>query len=250
MGEKTLSSTTLNLRFMQNARRAQQLPQTEPEQAHVKDDAEWEVSPEIREAWGHSAYRGEKAVSYETSYLPFIFPSLHDTHAADGPSSLSPSNTLRPRGRRAFDKRGEEITKEASSPTTDSAPPKNIDQEATEQTKKSRPHSISSTGMASLTARQSKKYNKDPSKTAKNIIFDMTGVGTDLRQSSSMQGTAFLRPSGVDGPADPAKTSNPTKTAPQPSTGATNSPIPKVKRSRMAGEADKPKKKTKLTLIE
>ena len=52
------------------------------------------------------------SVTYETSYLPFLFPSLHDTPAADGPSSLSPSNTLRPRGRRAFNKRGEEITQE------------------------------------------------------------------------------------------------------------------------------------------
>lgn len=61
MVEKTLSSGTLNLRFMQNARRAQQLPPVDPEQARVKDDAEWEVSPEIREAWGPSAYRSEKA---------------------------------------------------------------------------------------------------------------------------------------------------------------------------------------------
>lgn len=52
------------------------------------------------------------SVTYETSYLPFLFPSLHDTPAADGPSSLSPSNTLRPRGRRVFNKRGEEITQE------------------------------------------------------------------------------------------------------------------------------------------
>ncbi|KAF8550651.1 hypothetical protein OG21DRAFT_1513734 [Imleria badia] len=61
MVEKTLSSGTLNLRFMQNAQRAQQLPRVEHEQAHVKDDAEWEVSPEIREAWGLGAYRDEKA---------------------------------------------------------------------------------------------------------------------------------------------------------------------------------------------
>lgn len=52
------------------------------------------------------------SVTYEMSYLPFLFPSLHDTPAADGSSSLSPSNTLRPRGRRVFNKRGEEITQE------------------------------------------------------------------------------------------------------------------------------------------
>ena len=52
------------------------------------------------------------SVTYETSYLPFLFPSLHDTPAADGPSSLSPSTALRPRGRRVFNKRGEEISPE------------------------------------------------------------------------------------------------------------------------------------------
>lgn len=52
------------------------------------------------------------SVTYETSYLPFLFPSLHDTPAAGSLSSLSPPNTLRPRGRRAFNKRGEEITQE------------------------------------------------------------------------------------------------------------------------------------------
>jgi hypothetical protein len=50
---KTLSTGTLNLRFMQNARRAQQLD-VELEKAHVKDDAEWEVAPDIRKAWGNS----------------------------------------------------------------------------------------------------------------------------------------------------------------------------------------------------
>jgi hypothetical protein len=52
--QKTLSTGTLNLRFMQNARRAQQLSgvDVELEKAHVKDEAEWEVSPEIRKAWG------------------------------------------------------------------------------------------------------------------------------------------------------------------------------------------------------
>jgi len=51
----TLSSGTLNLRFMQNARRAQQLSGVELEKAHVKDDAEWEVSPDVRKAWGMAA---------------------------------------------------------------------------------------------------------------------------------------------------------------------------------------------------
>lgn len=51
MSRKTLSSGTLGLKFMQNAR-AKQLAHVEAEQAHVRDDAEWEVSKEIREGWG------------------------------------------------------------------------------------------------------------------------------------------------------------------------------------------------------
>jgi hypothetical protein len=52
MAGKTLSNGTLNLRFMQNAARAKQLATAELEQAKVKDEAEWEVSKEVREAWG------------------------------------------------------------------------------------------------------------------------------------------------------------------------------------------------------
>lgn len=52
---KTLSNGTLSLRFMQNASRAKQQAAIDLERAKVKDDAEWEVSPEIREAWGLSS---------------------------------------------------------------------------------------------------------------------------------------------------------------------------------------------------
>ena len=51
----TLSTGTLNLRFMRNAQRTQQLSGVQLEKAHVKDDAEWEVAPEIRNAWGLAA---------------------------------------------------------------------------------------------------------------------------------------------------------------------------------------------------
>lgn len=52
MSGKTLSTGTLSLRFMQNAHRAKQLAEVEAEQAQVKDEAEWEVAKEVREAWG------------------------------------------------------------------------------------------------------------------------------------------------------------------------------------------------------
>jgi len=72
MSEKTLSTGTLSLRFMQNAYRAKQLAQVEAEQAQVKDEAEWEVSKEVREAWGKSN-EAERCIIYEPSYMPFVF---------------------------------------------------------------------------------------------------------------------------------------------------------------------------------
>lgn len=57
---KSLSNGTLSLRFMQNALRSKQQAAVELERAKVKDDAEWEVSKEIREAWGlQSDTRGQ-----------------------------------------------------------------------------------------------------------------------------------------------------------------------------------------------
>ena len=49
---RALSNGTLSLRFMQNALRAKQQGLSDLERAKVKDEAEWEVSKEIREAWG------------------------------------------------------------------------------------------------------------------------------------------------------------------------------------------------------
>lgn len=49
---KTLSAGTLNLKFMQNAIRSQQIQAVELPKAQVKDEGEWEVSREVREAWG------------------------------------------------------------------------------------------------------------------------------------------------------------------------------------------------------
>ena len=50
--QKTLSNSTLSLRFMQNAHRMKQQATVQAAQAKVKDDAEWEVPKHVREAWG------------------------------------------------------------------------------------------------------------------------------------------------------------------------------------------------------
>jgi len=52
MAAKTLSTSTLSLKFMQNAHRAKNLAAVQLERAEVKDDGEWEVAKEIRDAWG------------------------------------------------------------------------------------------------------------------------------------------------------------------------------------------------------
>lgn len=61
MTGKTLSNGTLSLRFMQNAQRAKQEQTVELRRAKVNDEAEWEVSREIKEAWGLSSDSGQNA---------------------------------------------------------------------------------------------------------------------------------------------------------------------------------------------
>lgn len=52
MMSKSISKNTMGLRFMQKAMRAKQEAEVEIEQKKVKDEAEWEVSQEVRDAWG------------------------------------------------------------------------------------------------------------------------------------------------------------------------------------------------------
>jgi hypothetical protein len=54
MSGKALSTGTLSLRFMQNAHRAKHQVEVEPEKGKnpVKDDEEWEITREMREASG------------------------------------------------------------------------------------------------------------------------------------------------------------------------------------------------------
>jgi hypothetical protein len=48
-----ISKGTLNLRFMQNARRAEQELEIESvETVGTKDESHWEVAKEVRDMWG------------------------------------------------------------------------------------------------------------------------------------------------------------------------------------------------------
>ncbi|KAH7924197.1 hypothetical protein BV22DRAFT_1013858 [Leucogyrophana mollusca] len=257
MVEKTLSTGTMNLRFMQNARRAQQLAQVEVEKAHVKDDAEWEVAKDIREAWGlgSGSNTDTQNVTYETSYLPFLFPSLPEPPAGNEAGS----SDSRPRGRRTFNKRGEEIIQEVQGFSSDRPETQDtVDRVQPKEAKQIRPKSISGSGTQIVTARQSKRP-KDASKEAKRVIYDNSGVGTDLRPPSTLRvqltGTptnnTFMKPSGVDGPTGPPQGAKPpthsTLVGDQMTPGTIT---PKPKRDRVDGGVNKPQKKTKLTLID
>ncbi|KAJ7258080.1 hypothetical protein B0H12DRAFT_1201857 [Mycena haematopus] len=230
MAAKTLSTSTLSLKFMQNAHRAKNLAEVQLDRAEVKDDGEWEVAKEIRDAWGpetaqvYPNFRVEntrltspfflntrQSVSYEASYLPFLF-----TPDASG-SNAPPAANLK--GRRAF-KRGREVTDEYQVivpvvPATEAKPP------TTSTSKAGKPKQISSLGGRPGSNTNSKKTANAPKgKSARQAIYDNTGVGADLRsQKVDPSGTSaennstppppppnvFLKPSGVDEPAESTK---------------------------------------------
>ncbi|KAG6910364.1 hypothetical protein DXG01_011079 [Tephrocybe rancida] len=196
---KTISTGTLGLRFMQNAQRAKQLKEVEAERAPVKDDGQWEVDPKIRDAWGPSSSSSTaQIISYETSYLPFLFSEV----------SILPSepNIQKPKGRRVFNKHGvEEVAQELPEPTLTTAP----DQKRSKV--HPRPKSISggSGGLFGFPDEQPSKPKN--TKTAKQTIYDNTGVGQDLRSSRQQLSNpilpspakpVFLKPAGVDDPQE------------------------------------------------
>jgi hypothetical protein len=80
-----ISKGTLNLRFMQNAQRAE--PELETNSADVKqvikDESHWEVSKEVKEMWGitsaserTSRYAATGVVCFEI--LPIAVPLTHE----------------------------------------------------------------------------------------------------------------------------------------------------------------------------
>ncbi|XP_006455738.1 hypothetical protein AGABI2DRAFT_195121 [Agaricus bisporus var. bisporus H97] len=220
---KTLSTGTLSLRFMQNAHRRQQLTQVELERAEVKDESKWEVGQEIKDAWGiGKEIQKHDSVEYESSYLPFLFPSEHED-VSDG--------SQRPLGRRMFNKKGEDISKSrAQNYTTDDlggsddveegelGPESTANSKETSPTKghkfkvHTKPKSISSVSGRTLkgfdTLDQPKKESQKSSeitshKSAREAIFNsLNGVGIDLRPSKHT-----LERNETDGTKDLSQTS-------------------------------------------
>ncbi|KAJ7123693.1 hypothetical protein C8R44DRAFT_670266 [Mycena epipterygia] len=273
---KTLSTSTLSLKFMQNAHRARNLTTVELAQAAVKDDGEWEVAQVVRDAWGPAS----AAAVHEASYLPFLFGADKDDAGTSAAATL--------KGRRAF-KRGREVAGDeyqaapvppvpaASSSNSNSKPahggkPKTIS--GASSTLSGRP---SPKGKAK--ARNNNNANMSPGaprgRTAREAVRDNSGVGADLRSvkieddadagnsnsnkiNSNPTPSApavFLKPAGVDDPRATAPAPKVTRRSSAPSSdfpskdadasgGDSSEGKPKGKRARdPALDGDKKRKK-------
>ncbi|KAI0651149.1 hypothetical protein C8Q79DRAFT_996697 [Trametes meyenii] len=228
MAGKTLSNGTMSLRFMQNAQRAKLQAQVELEQAKIKDDAEWSVSQEVRDAWGigeAASSRYGKISSWETgnrtfvcdsgsevvheaSYVPFIFQS--DVGEASSSSSRSEERP-RIRGRRTFNARGVEVVQEEKAPEQQAI-------ETAPDTPDEKPRSKFEKRLTSISGFRApistqKDGKKSRTKTAQMLIREDVSV----RPPASMHPPpvpvkleeGFLKPAGVDEPVRTARKAPP-----------------------------------------
>lgn len=202
----------------------------ELEKAHVKDEAEWEVAPDIRKAWGVNSDSNDDL--YEKSYMPFLFSETSS------------------KGRRKFNKNGEESSKPPE-PEPEAAPVA-ADVDETRQTKMK---SISSSSSNSNAFAKPSKKHKEP---ASRVIYDNSNVGVDLGSrslsSNRMSSTsvpkasgsnAFMKPAGVDDPSFPPWSRD------GPSSPASASFARKGKRRQEQDKAEvETKKKKKISFVE
>lgn len=261
---KTLSTGTLSLKFMQNAQRAKQQQQVELERAAVKDEAEWEVPLAVRQAWGlpergaSSTGDAQPTAICDSSYMGFVY----------GPSSVNDDEPgpSRPRGRRTFNKKGEEVS---SSQLPDDESSKSLaDSKASPAKGKmyARPSSISLSSFSNTVAtsgKNPKKGEKSVFSSSRDAVFgfDPTGVPAGITSPqtttiaanssgpvkpgvASTNPPAFLKPAGVDAPGG-------STIPPDDSTSGGARKEKKVKRARKEidldnGKSDStPKKKKK-----
>ncbi|KAF9552305.1 hypothetical protein CPC08DRAFT_738194 [Agrocybe pediades] len=213
MANKTLSTSTLSLKFMQNAQRAKQLKEVELERAEVKDDGKWEVSQVVRQSWETRQAQPETSKIYEESYMPFLFSSNNGASDDDDTNAKAPARTAV--GRRTFNKKGQEMSLKVKQPeakSTDTATPPDAASTSTKGRKVKvhpKPVSISASGTSGQLRGFDELEKPQNSKTARQAIFESSGVGIDLRAQARIEsGTStstsatFLKPAGVDDPKD------------------------------------------------
>ncbi|KAH8114821.1 hypothetical protein DFH11DRAFT_1726311 [Phellopilus nigrolimitatus] len=232
---KTLSNGTLSLRFMQNAQRAKQQASVDLERAKVKDDAEWEVSREVRDAWGippSSKPATKQSISHETSYLPFLFPSLRKSTSSADDESMPEASTSSTKisGRRTFNK-GKEVVASTTLEDDTEDPPNNLDASAPSR-RKERP--VMRGGL--LTARRGTRVAEElntkthtverltaPGAPVLTMISEEKAsvVGWDLRKMRKMRekdaAVEALAESAVNAGEQPGATAKPTRVSGAPS---------------------------------
>ncbi|KAI0270144.1 hypothetical protein BGY98DRAFT_923795 [Russula aff. rugulosa BPL654] len=100
----SISKGTLNLRFMQNIQHVEQELEINTAEPVIKDESHWEVSREVKEMWGITSEPSSSSslVTHETSYLPFVLSCINTSGSSPQPVKL--------RGRRTWNKRGQEVT--------------------------------------------------------------------------------------------------------------------------------------------
>ncbi|KAF8590848.1 hypothetical protein K439DRAFT_1611763 [Ramaria rubella] len=208
-----ISSNTLNLRFMQNAARANEEREAEAARAKIRTEEEWELAPHLRERWAvESRTDGQRrvsgncvysifimkldSVSYEQSYLPFLYPaSSNDASASataaqeDGEVNEKP--VIRPKGRMTF---GKHVKAEAEEP--ESAPPpskSNSDDILTLRGARS----ISSHGRAATSSKSSGRPPQRPALEASTLTSSL--IGPPMRAPMQPPAHGFIKPQ-VDAP--------------------------------------------------
>ncbi|TCD67752.1 hypothetical protein EIP91_011994 [Steccherinum ochraceum] len=195
----------------QNAQRAKQEAQVEAEHAKVKDDAEWEIPQAMREQWGiasspKSSSSRSAAVSYESSYVPFM--------SADSSPQAGPSQV---KGRRRFNTHGEEVASVET--TTEPQEPATHDDGSLSSKQPPRagisgfkaPLSITKdkttkrTKTAQMLIREDNgKGLRDPPPLSKNSVV-AAATTTTTTTTSTTATTGFRKPAGIDVPTGPAQ---------------------------------------------
>ncbi|KAI9452308.1 hypothetical protein BJY52DRAFT_944054 [Lactarius psammicola] len=180
----TISKGTLNLRFMQNAQNAEKNHVNESIESLVQDESRWEVAKEVRDAWGMmgSEPPSSLAVIHEASYLPFVFSGCND-------ASGSPQEAVKLRGRRTWNKRGQEVTEGELQSLDDSRGSPSARQVPTEEQQRQhhnhntskRLTSISSFGPRSSSTKDIERAKPRNTKSAREIIREDVVVGSGIK---------------------------------------------------------------------
>ncbi|KAF7308030.1 hypothetical protein MKEN_01165100 [Mycena kentingensis (nom. inval.)] len=217
MAAPKLSSGTLGLRFMQNAA-LRKVAQTDKAAVPVKDpeevDGEWEIpKARMQEGWGSTSASGggqSGSVSYEASYIPFLFGADDE----DGEERVV-------KRRRTF-KKGREVR--VDEPVAIPMPIPQADMLPDAEASKGRTKTKSSSSSSKIRSISSQggtgtgKAKKSTSTSAREAVFKASvDAAPQLpvpTPAPTPTPTTFLRPAGVDAPPQATGRGEPDPDAP------------------------------------